>query len=141
LVADGAEDGGEVARQCAHRRHRACDARLGGAASDGGSAHAKAQLSHVETPLAHARAHVIREERQLVRPHAGRDAQEEHAVAKGERLHAVGDAGADGLAPHALVDRRTRAREAVLSRAIEDGLEALGLCQKLASGTRHRCRA
>jgi hypothetical protein len=38
LIADGAEDRGQVARQRAHRRHRACDARLGGAARDGGDA-------------------------------------------------------------------------------------------------------
>ncbi|HTQ48912.1 MAG TPA: hypothetical protein VMI75_39410, partial [Polyangiaceae bacterium] len=104
LVADGAEDRGQVARERAHRRHRACDARLGRAARDGRSADAEAQLAHVEPPLAHARADVVREERQLVRPDAGGHAQQEHAVAQCHGLHAVGDAGADGLAPHALVD-------------------------------------
>jgi hypothetical protein len=75
---------------------------------------------------------VIREQRQLVRPHAGGHAQQEHAVAQGHGLHAVGDAGAHGLAPDALVDGRTRAREPVLPGAVEDGLEALGLCEGLA---------
>jgi len=127
LVADGAEHRREVARQRAHRGHRARDARLGGAARDGGSADAEPQLAHVEPPLAHARAHVIREQRQLVRPHAGGHAQEEHAVAQGQGLHAVRDAGADRLAPRALVHGRPRAREPVLTGAIEDRLEALGL--------------
>jgi hypothetical protein len=132
LIADGAEDRGQVARQCPHRRHRACDARLGGAARDGGNADAEPQLAHVEPPLAHARADVIREQRELVRPHAGGDAQQENAVAQGEGLHAVGDAGADGLAPHALVDGRAGAGEAVLPGAVEDRFEALRVGEAVA---------
>jgi hypothetical protein len=70
---------------------------------------------------------VIREQRQLVRPHAGGHAQQEHAVSQGKRRSTVGDACAHGLAPRALVDRRARAGEAILASAIEDGLETLRL--------------
>jgi hypothetical protein len=126
LGGDG-ERGGDGAR----------DAALGGAVDGLEGAHAEAELAGVDAAVAEAGAHVAGEEGELVGPHAGGDAEEEDAVPEGHGAGAVGDAGADGVAPHLERDGGPGAREAALAGAVEDGLHGLGGDEPLAGASLH----
>jgi hypothetical protein len=82
-------------------------------------------LSNGEAPLRQSRAHVVAQERQLVRPDAARDEEGEQAVLKRQGSRAIGDARADSVTPHRGRDRRPLASETRLAGPFQDGLEAL----------------
>jgi hypothetical protein len=92
-------------------------------------ADAEAQALHLDTSLAEPSAHVVRQHRELVRPHAVGYAQDQRTVLDRDGLGALGDAGADRFAPQLGVERGLCPREAVLTRPSQDGLEGLGFSQ------------
>lgn len=133
------ERAGEILRQARRRRDRAGDAGFGALLRERRLADAETQARHLDAAFAQARADVVGEHRELVGPHARGDPQQQRAVLQGEGLRAIGDARADGVTPHAGVERRAGARvgEPGLARAIEDGLERLGFGQGLPSASPH----
>jgi hypothetical protein len=85
----------------------------------------ESHFSNGEAPLCQSRAHLVAQERQLVRPDAARDEQGEHTVLKRQGPRAIGDARADGVTPHRGRDGGPLASEARLAGPFQDRFEPL----------------
>jgi len=138
VVADVVEGARQLGRDGERRGHRARDAPLGRALDGLEGPDPEPELTGLDAAFAEARAHLSREERELVRPDAGRHPQEEHASPERHGAGAVGDPGAHGVAPHLEGDGRAGAREPALSGAVEDGLHRLGRAEPLPGASLHR---
>lgn len=114
--------------------HRSEHTPLGWAIDRGQRRHAEAQLADGDAALAQPLADGVRQQRQLVSPHAARHAQKENPVVKRNRVRSLGDARSDGVAPQLGRKRRVGTREPALSGAVEDGLERLGRRQGQTGG-------
>jgi hypothetical protein len=118
-------------------RDRPRDAWLRSALGQRGLADAEAEALDLDAPFAQPGADVLRQHRQLVRPHAVGNPQHETAVLDGDGLSALGDARAHGIAPQSGIERWARAREAVLPRPAEDGVERFRFGQWLTGPSPH----
>ncbi len=85
--------------------------------------------------LAQAAAHLAREERQLVRPHAAGNAEQEHPVGKRDGLSVLRDARPYGGPPELVRDARARSHEPALAGAAEDRPERFGRAESARAGT------
>jgi hypothetical protein len=95
-VPQGAHD---LRWQRAGRGNRARTAPLRGAFDGRERAHAETQLAHGDPTLAQSFADGFGQQGQLVRPHAGRHTEDEHAVVERDGMRSVGDARADRIPP------------------------------------------
>jgi hypothetical protein len=77
----------------------ACHPPLGRAIDGRNGSDMKAQLARLHAALAQPFAHHVGQQRQLVRPYAGRDAQQQHARRQRNGSGSLGDARADRIAP------------------------------------------
>jgi len=89
----------QVRRQLARDGDRPRDASLRRPLDGGQRAHLEPQLPHLDAALSESRAHFVGQKRELVCPHTGRNAQQQHAARERDRLGLVGDSAAHGLAP------------------------------------------
>jgi len=89
----------QLDRQRPHGRDRSRHARLRPALGERRLAHTEPQTLYRDSSLAKAAADIIREHRELVRPDAVGNAQEQRALLERDGLRALGDACPDGLAP------------------------------------------
>jgi hypothetical protein len=104
-VVDAREGAREVLRQLAGRRDRPGEATLGRPVDRRQCADAEAQLADGDPAVLEARADVVGQERELVRPDARGDAQPEDLVLERERLRPLGDARAHRGPPDGEGDR------------------------------------
>jgi hypothetical protein len=136
-VLHAAQDDGEFVRRLGRRartRNRARRAPLRRAVDGREGSHVKAQLARVDPAIAKTDAELLAEKRQLVRPDARRNAEQENASVERYRQGALGDPRADRIPPHLGRDRGPDPGKAILSGAIEDRLERLGRAESVAAG-------
>jgi hypothetical protein len=87
--------------------------------------HAEAEGARVDVILPQPRAQLLGQQRQLVRPNAARNTQNERSRGEYDRMRVFGNAGPHGIAPELRGDRPMGSGEAALARATQDGIEGL----------------
>jgi hypothetical protein len=78
-IADSNEPVGHLRWKLAGRRNGPRDASFGGSIDGGQGADLESKLVHVDAPRTKTRADFVGKKRQLVRPYARRDSEQEHA--------------------------------------------------------------
>jgi hypothetical protein len=80
---------------------------------------------NVDASLTEARSDLVGKKRELVRPDARGDSEQQDSARKRHGLGLVGDSSPDRVAPNAVFDGRAQTRKSILSGTKEDRLEAL----------------
>jgi hypothetical protein len=125
VVFDAADRALELRTERCRRGHLPILPALGDPLDDVDRTDAESERLHVETTLRQPRDQLRCEHRQLVRPHARRDLDDEDLSLERDRPRAIGDPRADGRTPFGERDRQRLLREAMLAHALQDLVERL----------------